>query len=916
MNGSLYDLLLVTYPPTFREKHGAEMRRLFLERVRDARRRAGRLSLMWLWVRTIIDFAINAPAERLRASRALWSARGTPGGVTMRGQRGRGVGMDSFIKDVRYGIRTLVKNPTFTLIATVTIGLGIGANTAIFSVVRAVLLRPLPYDDPDELVMVWSELTARNVENFFLAPTTVRDMRESSTLLEDVAGVNAFQQPVNIENEPVQLDVGGVTPNFFSVLGVEPFIGRDFTEADAAPADTSAATVFTPGANPPTVTILSHGFWQTYYGGDPTVLGRTLDLGGASLEIVGVLPPDCEPLLPAAANVPPDVALWTVPRFNLVAWNPANVAFAGVARLNDGVTVEQAQAELSSFAQRLSEQIPIFATSGTEFVARPLHDDLTADVRPVVLTLLGAVGFLLLIACANVSNLLLIRAALREREMAVRAAIGASRARLVRQMLIETTLLAGLGAGLGLFLAQGGVAALLALQPDNLPRLDTVRIDGMVLGFTLFASLTAAVLFGLVPALQGSRMQLADSLKDHGKASSNARHEWLRSAVVVTEVALSVILLVGAGLMLRSFVRLQSVDPGFDPSDVLTFGAPLPGIRYPAAEDRALTMDRMRERLESLPGVEGVTAVFPPLLDGPAFNGRYGTERALEDESYFKQAAYRVVQPEFFETMRAELVDGRFLTRADNADSASVVVIDDKLAQMTWPGESAVGKRLLTRFFTNDPLWVDVVGVVKPLRHTTLAEESRETIYFVDRYVGSFTGATWMVRARDPLSLVDATRREVAAIDPTVPLADVRLLEDYVTDDMGPTRFSLTLIAVFGLTALLLASVGLYGILSSVVRRRTAEIGVRMAFGAQAGSILAMVVRQGLFLAVVGLGIGLLTAFWVTGLVESLLVDVAPADPVTFGATAVVFLVVATLSCYVPARRATLVDPVVALRDE
>jgi putative ABC transport system permease protein len=825
--------------------------------------------------------------------------------------------MDSFMKDVRYGVRTLLKNRTFTLIAALTIGLGIGANTAIFSVVRAVLLLPLPYENPEELVMVWGRMTARNVENFPMSPPILRDMRERSQVLSDLAGVNAFPQAINIEGEAVQVEVAGVTSNFFELMGVEPMLGRDFTAADATPTDTATANTFNPNANPPTVAILSHGFWQQFFGGDLGVLGRSLDLAGNSIEIIGVLPGDFEPLLPSAANVSKNVALWTVPRFDVESWNPANVVFPVVGRLRPGATVQQAQAEMDGLALRVREEVPVFETAGYAVEVAPLHGDLTEQVRPIVLSLLAAVGFVLLIACANVSNLLLVRAASREREMAVRAAMGGSRGRLVRQMLVESLLLASVGGFLGLILAQGGVQALLALQPENLPRLDEVRIDGAVLGYTALAALAAAVIFGLVPALQGSRLQLAESLKDRGKATSASAHKTLRNAVVVVEVALSVVLLVGAGLMLRSFVELQRVDPGFTTEDVLTFNAPIPFARYPTPEGRSLLMERLQTQIAGLPGVTSVSGISPALLQPSAFNSRYGTQEALSDPSFFKQADVKIVQPGFFETAEAQIVEGRAFTRADNADSASVIIVDDKLAELTWPGESAIGKILYTRITTDEPVPLEVVGVVKRLRHATLAEEARETMYFTERYVGSFGNAMWIVRSGENAArLIDAVKAELRTLDPTIPMSDIRMLEDYVVDDVGPTRFALTLIAVFGLTALVLASVGLYGVLSSVVRQRTAEIGVRMAFGAQVGSILGLVVGQGLLLAGAGLVVGLLTAFGVTGLMEGLLVGVAPADPLTFGGTAVLFLLVATVSCVLPARRATRVDPVVALRDE
>jgi len=830
---------------------------------------------------------------------------------------GKGGGeMEALIRDIRYAIRSLMKNTTFAVVAIVTIALGIGANTAIFSVVQAVLLKPLPYDQPEELVMVWGRLTARNVENFATSPPVLRDMRESSRLFESFAGVNSFPAALSGEGDPLQIQVGSVTPNFFELLGTELLMGRDFLPEDATPLDSAAATPFGPGANAPTVTILSHSLWQQSFGGDAAVLGRTIDFGGNLVEVIGVLRPDFELLMPTATNVAPDVAAWTTPRLNFDLWNPANVVWSIIGRLNEGVTVAQAQSEMDVLAAREREKIQVFNTAGFEMEVISLHEDITEQVRPTVLALLGAVLFVLLIACANVSNLLLVRSSVREREFAVRAALGGSRARLIRQLLAESGVLAVLGAALGLLLAQGGIELLLAFQPADLPRVADATIDGTVLGVTVVATLVSAVLFGVIPAIQGTKLELSQSLKDRGRASSVASNRILRNAVVVGEVALSVVLLVGTGLMVRSFTELQRIDPGFEAESVLTFNAAMPGGRYPTALERHQLQSQFQERLMALPGVEAVGAALPIPLRGPVFNGRYGTEEARADESFFKQAAYKMVIPGYFAALRTELVSGRVFTAADNSDSLAVVVVDQKLARLTWPGESAVGKVLLIRLFTPDPIEVEVIGVVEHQRHAGLAEESRETIFSPNRFAGSFGNPTWLVRGTNPMGLVDAIRAELRTLDPRIPLAEVREFQGYVDDAMAPTRFALILIGAFGVTAVLLAGVGLYGVLSSVVRQRTAEIGVRMAFGAQKEGILRLVVGQGLVLAGAGLIGGLVMALGVTRLMESLLVGVTPTDPVTFAGISAVFAVVAIIACYLPARRATMVDPTVALREE
>jgi len=526
------------------------------------------------------------------------------------------------------------------------------------------------------------------------------------------------------------------------------------------------------------------------------------------------------------------------------------------------------------------------------------------------------VVFVLLIACANVSNLLLVRASGRQRELAVRAALGGSRFRILRQLLVESLLLAGIGAALGTAMAQLGIRLLLVLRPEELPRIETVSIDGPVLAFTALAALTAALVFGTLPALQASRPDLAGSLKDRGHSSVLSSQRTLRDGVVVAEVALSLVLLVGAGLMVRSFVTLQQVDPGYRAQGVLTFRINLPFQRYQAG-DRSRFFTELHERLQVLPGVESATAAFPLPLEPLLFNGRWGTEEALGDPEAFRQADYFAVLPGFFETLETRLLEGRTFTHADNADSSAVVVIDRKLAEAAFPGVSAVGRRLAVRVSSPESQVVEVVGVVEHQRHSTLAEEGLEAIYFTHRFAGGFGQLTWAVRAStDPAELSAAIRREVAAIDPLIPVARIRPMNELVEASMASTRFALVLIGVFSVLALVLAAVGLYGVLSFIVRRRTAEIGVRMAFGAERAAILRLVVGQGMVLSVVGVAVGMVAALGLTRVMAGLLVGVAPRDPLTFGLVPALFLAVAAVASALPALRASRVDPAEALRAE
>lgn len=828
--------------------------------------------------------------------------------------------MDGWWKDVRFGLRQLVRNPGFAAVAIVTIALGIGANTAIFSVVQAVLLRPLPYAEPDRLVMIWGELTSRDILHFPSSPPDLRDIREQSTLLEGVEGAFTFRAPVNDDaDEPEQIEFAGVTPGFLAMLGVRPLHGRLFEPADAtppAPPPTDAAQA--PPA-PPDMVLLSHGLWQRRYGGDPGVVGRSVETGLPSgrAMIIGVLPPGLRLHLPATAAVATEIDAWFTPRIDYATAPRNNVFLRPVGRLRPGARLAQAQAELSGIAARLAATDERKMTAGYRLRVAPLQADLTAGVRPIVIALLGAVGFVLLIACANVSNLLLVRAAAREREIAVRAALGGSRFRIVRQVLTESLTLALLGALLGTGLAAVGIRVLLALQPGDIPRLDSVSIDGTVLAFAAAAALISALVFGALPALQASRPDLGRSLKDRGHAAGARAHGLVRAGVVITEVALSLVLLIGAGLMLRSFAALREIDPGFEPANALTFAVPLPQARYPTAEARATFDRQLHDRLAALPEVESVTATQALPLSQQMPLGPYGAEAASIDLQHLRQAYVQTVLPGYFETMRTRIVEGRAFTPADNADSAAVVVVDRVLAEKTWPGESAIGQRLLTRWFTQDYIWVEVVGVAEHQRHTTLAAENREGVYFPDRFVGSAGLKTWVLRTTgDPLRAVPAARAEIAALDALLPMSNVRPLHDYVRDAMGATRFALALIAIFAAAALVLAAVGLYGVIAYMVRQRTAEIGVRMAFGARPRAILEMIVGQGLRLAAAGILIGLVAAFALTRVLASQLVGIGATDPMTFATVALAFVLVTGIACYVPARRATRIDPVVALREE
>ncbi len=821
--------------------------------------------------------------------------------------------MGGFTRDLRYAIRSLIRQPMFTAIAVGTIAIGIGANTAIFSVVQAVLLRPLPYENPDRLVVIWANLTNRNQSKFPLSPPDLRDFREQATQFEGLAGVVTFTQTLTGgDGDPEVIDVAGVTANLHDVLGVRPLLGRGFEPADEEPIapNTDAAAI------PPASVILSYELWQRRFGGDDQIVGQSVEVNNNAAVIVGVMRPGVE-LHFGTGNLTQKVDMWTTPRIDVAAW-PArrNVIWVVVGRMKPGVSIAQAQAEMDGFTARFREDASLRETAGWQIDVHGMLDELTAEIRPVILALFGAVAFVLLIACANVSNLFLVRASSREREFAIRTALGGSRIHVIRQLLIESGVLAFAGGGLGLLLALAGNRVLLAMRPANLPRMETVSIDLSVLGFTAVASIAAALLFGLFPAIQVSKLQLTDSLKDRGRSSSLSRQRVFRSGIIIAEVALCLVLMIGAGLMMRSFMALQRVEPGYDAENLLTFNIALPGNRYPDPEKR-IFFDTFERQLLALPGVTNVSAATTVPLQNNFFTGRYGPLEAATDESLYGQAAYRAIRPGYFETLRTDLLEGRLFSPADFADSTPVVIVDKVLASSIAPNESAVGKRLLIRITTLEPVEVEVIGVVEHQRGPSLARDGTEGIYVTNLYAGTFGNLAYAVRTTsDPLSLVRQVRRELDALDPMLPLSDVRSMEARVSEAMTETRFALALIGAFGFMALALASIGIYGVLSHTVRQRVGEIGVRMALGARAGNILGLVVRQGLTLTGLGLVAGLIVSFWATRLMQSLLVDVPATDFTTYAAMAAVFIVVAIVASWVPARRATRIDPVVALREE
>jgi putative ABC transport system permease protein len=827
------------------------------------------------------------------------------------------------LKALIFAARGLRKRPGFTSIAILTLALGIGACTAIFSVVNAVLLRPLPYGDAQRLAVIWGELRARHVNDWPFSPPDYRDLKlQSTNVFEDIAGFSAAGRvPVSDKSgEPEQILVAGMTFNGFRVLGARPLIGRDFIEDDAVPQAQPQ-----PGQPPPPrlpqIAIISNGLWKRRFGGDPSVVGRAVDIGNGRAEIVGVLGPEFELLFAPRANLERTPDMWTAARINYETANRNNVQWRLVGRLKPGSTVDQAQTQVDRVADDLRKAFPIKTTAGLYFHVIPMHDDLVRDVRPAIVSLMGAVAFVLLIACANVANLLIVRASGRGRELAVCAAIGGTRWQLVRQMLAESLLIAAGGTIVGVGLARAGVQLLLSLAPKDVPRLTGIAVDPVALAFAVGAGAVTAILCGIVPALRASRADVMDVLRSSGGRASGLRAaRTVRNTVVVAEVALSFVLLVGAGLMLRSVLALQRVDPGYDPRNVLTFLLP---ARQQQEGQREAFNRQLRARLEAIPGVVSVTAATPLPLDGILINGRWGTEAAVNDPAKFRQADFHVVLPGYFEAMKTRLIAGRTFADPDNhvddpkAGAPRLVVIDDQVAALAFPNQPAVGRRLLLRAITPEPEWFEVIGVVGHQRHAGLATPGPEAVFFTDAYFGHGTAGRWAVRTTgDPSQIAAAVRAAAKEIDPGAVPSEIQPMQAFVDKAMAPVRFTATLIGLFSAVATLLAAVGLYGVLSTIVRQRTAEIGLRMVFGAEPRSILRLVVGEGARLSAVGIVVGVAGALGANRLIASLLVGVGAADPATFAGIVLLFGGVALVASWLPAYRAARLQPMTALRED
>jgi predicted permease len=821
------------------------------------------------------------------------------------------------LRDLSFAWRTLRRSPVFTIAAAATIALGVGASTAIFSVANAVLLRPLPYDHPDRLVVMYMDLRNRNSLGMPLSTENFFDIRDGSNgSFEDMAAFRTARQVLpGADGSPEEIRVALVTTNLFRLLGHRVALGRDFQDADGMPQPLSSTPQFGAVTAPvPTFAILSHEYWQRRYGGDRAIIGQRLPAGPRP-EIVGVLAPGMELLLPPQTNVERRPDIWIANRLTYDNANRNTFGLRPIGRLREGATLERAQHDVDAVATKIRAEHAV--SRGAGFYARlePMHATLVGDVRPAILALMGAVLFLLLIACANVANLLLVRASLRAPEIAMRTALGAGRWRVIRQLLIEATVLTALGTLGGGALAWIGVRQLLALAPANIPRADTVGIDLVVVSFTAVVALAAAVVFAVVPAVSAFRVDLVRALSGGGRSSGlSGRGGAFRGAIVVLEVALCFALLVGSGLMVRSFLEIRRVDPGFDPNGLLTFQ--LLGGRPGPAEKRTAVQRQLEERLRAIPGVIGVTAANPFPLAGNFSTIRWGLEDALTDNTKYQSVDWQIVRPGYFDTMRTALVTGRAFTEADNDPKRNLVIVDTMLAAKAFPNERAVGKRILIRIRTAEPEWVEIIGVVAHQRVTSLSDPGREQVYFAERFLGGGGATRWAVRtAGDPAHIANVVRAAVAETDPQWLINELQPMSALVSRAQSTTRFSLMLMGVFAVVAAVLVGVGLFGVLSTIVRQRTAEIGVRMALGASPGRILRSIMGFGLRLSIAGIAIGLPGALVLTQGMQSMLVGVRPTDPTTYVIMGLVFFVIAAVSLYLPARRAAALAPTAALRE-
>jgi putative ABC transport system permease protein len=803
------------------------------------------------------------------------------------------------LKDFHYGLRSLIKHPMFTAVCVVTLALGIGANTAIFTVVNAVVLRPLPFQDAERLAMIWTTKDTNQEQSLSFADyNDLKNQTKSFSAVGAASPLWNFTLTGGPEPEPLQGMY--VSANMFELLRVSPERGRNFNADEDR-------------IGGPPVAIISHGLWERRFGGEPEIVGKPITLSGVTGTIIGVMPANFQLLDPAAE-------VWVPLSQNQFAASARNVRLlSAVGRLADNLKPAAANSELNTIASQWAGQYPD-SNSGIGMRVVPLHQQVTGKFRPALLLLLGAVGLVLLIACANIINLMLVRGASRQKEIAVRAALGAGRTRLLRQLLTESVTLSLIGGGAGVLLGSWGVQALLALNPIALPRYNQIRLDLTVLAFTLAASLITGVLFGLAPAWQTLKFDLHTALKEGGRtAIADARQRRLTSLLVVAETAMAMVLLIGAGLLLKSFAHLLEVKPGFVTQNVLTMQLGLPNASYQQPQKRAAFLQQLERNLSAAPEVASVGFVTRLPLQSALNN--ITTFLAIEGRDVpageRPEIDFRRASTGYFQTMGIPLLRGRLVTEQDITNSTGAVVINEVMAKRFWPGEDPVGKRISTATSSGQQTqWQTIVGIVGSVRHLGLDVEPRPELYYHTTSNPPFGPVVVIRTTGDPERVISIARAKVRELDRDVPIANVSTMEQLVAQSVAQRRFGMFLVSIFAVLALVLAVIGIYGVVSYSVAQRTNEIGVRMALGASATDVLKLVLKHGMTLALIGVGAGLAGAFAVTRLMVAMLFDVKPTDVATFAIVSVGLILVALLACYVPARRAMKVDPLVALRYE
>ncbi len=817
--------------------------------------------------------------------------------------------MNALWQDLRYGARMLWKKPGFTLIAVLTLALGIGANTAIFSVVNGVLLRPLPFKEPERLVRVYSEFPTMNLRKFWISPPEYLDIQKEAKSWESIGAWSSGGVNISATGNPIRVNSTRVTRSLLDTLGVQPMLGRNFSEEEDR-------------VGGPRTAIISHALWQRSFGGQADIIGKEIRINAQPFSVVGVMPQGY--VFPPGSNEPTDV--WTSFQFD-----PANPGGRGshflylIGRLKPGVTLEQARGEtaiLMSGWKAENRSQHLLQPGRHPVLMFPLHEDVIGSAKPAVLMLLGAVAFVLLIACANVASLLLARAEARHREFAVRLALGAGRGRMLRQFLTEGIILVLLGAGMGLLLAQGSLKLILATAPDSVPRTGEIKIDLLVLAFTLGVSVLAVFIFALAPMAQLREHKLATWLHGSSKgAGTGSGGQLLRKSLVVTEIALAVVLVVGSGLMIRAFWKLRNVNLGFNPMGVLSFSIALPSNSY-KIPDQLRFSQTLQAKLAALPGVKSAAMAgeLPPLRPIDANDTQIEGLQPTPDNPPQNADFWNVVSEDYFKTLGIRLSEGRLFDAADRNETAQrVAVINQAMARRFWKG-SPLGKRLNPQV-SNQPNWFTIVGVVEDTKNLGVDKPAGTELYLLEQQVitlfGGNTQQNFVVRSEgDSALMAGAVRAAVREIDPALPIYGLQTMSDTVADSLVRPRFLSLLLGTFSVIALALAAVGIYGVMAYSVSQRTQEIGVRMALGARSSDVLKMVLAQGTKLAALGVGFGLVGAFALTRLMSTLLFEVSVTDPATFATVVVLLAAVALLACYLPARRATKVDPMVALRYE